>query len=150
MVAICDFNGIGRTSVFGSNCFRFCTCLVLDCQSRKHSHSWILFRVGFHHLHVLLCLIWASRCVSLVLLCLSPSPLSKLFFLLFSFLVSSFCATLAQVAVLNPFFTPFLLMFAGLVAAPSTMPKFWRVCLPLSLSLSPSCTYYYLVMDVPS
>lgn len=56
----------------------------------------------------------------------------------FGQVVASFCSTLAQVAVLNPFFTPFLLMFAGLVASPKTMPKFWRVCFySLSPSLSP-------------
>jgi len=44
----------------------------------------------------------------------------------FGQVVASFCSTLAQVAVLNPFFTPFLLMFAGLVASPRTMTKFWR------------------------
>lgn len=47
----------------------------------------------------------------------------------------SFCSTLAQVAVLNPFFTPFLLMFAGLVQTPKQMPGFWRVCRKYYISL---------------
>ena len=42
------------------------------------------------------------------------------------FVYRSFCASVAQAAVLNPFFTPFLILFAGVLIPPKSLPGFWR------------------------
>ncbi len=42
------------------------------------------------------------------------------------FPLRSFCGTVAQAAVLNPFFTPFLILFAGVLIPPQTMTGFWK------------------------
>jgi ABC-type multidrug transport system ATPase subunit/ABC-type multidrug transport system permease subunit len=44
----------------------------------------------------------------------------------FGQVVASFCGSVAQAAVLNPFFTPFLILFAGVLVPPNTMPGFWK------------------------
>ncbi|KAJ3034459.1 hypothetical protein HDV00_005010 [Rhizophlyctis rosea] len=41
--------------------------------------------------------------------------------------VAAGCSTLVQAAVMNPFFTSFLVLFAGVLAPPQTLVKFWRV-----------------------
>ena len=50
-----------------------------------------------------------------------------LFSISFGQLVASLCATIVQASILNPFFTPLFILFAGILAPPSALPKFWRV-----------------------
>jgi len=40
--------------------------------------------------------------------------------------IAAFCATLVQASTLNPFFTPILILFAGVLVPPASMPGFWR------------------------
>ncbi|OZJ04704.1 hypothetical protein BZG36_02532 [Bifiguratus adelaidae] len=42
------------------------------------------------------------------------------------FLIAAFSTTQTMAAVLNPFFTSILILFAGIVQPPSLMPAFWR------------------------
>jgi len=44
----------------------------------------------------------------------------------FGQVIASFCGSVAQAAVLNPFFTPFLILFAGVLIPPKSLPHFWK------------------------
>eukprot|EP00026_Physarum_polycephalum_P000540 Phypoly_transcript_00541.p1 GENE.Phypoly_transcript_00541~~Phypoly_transcript_00541.p1 ORF type:complete len:1444 (+),score=259.70 Phypoly_transcript_00541:181-4512(+) len=44
----------------------------------------------------------------------------------FGQVIAAFCGTVAQAAVLNPFFTPFLIVFAGVLIQPKSLPHFWK------------------------
>jgi ABC-type multidrug transport system permease subunit/ABC-type multidrug transport system ATPase subunit len=52
------------------------------------------------------------------------------FFLFYSvslgFVIAAFSSTPPMAAVINPFFTSILILFAGIVQPPSSMPYFWR------------------------
>jgi hypothetical protein len=41
------------------------------------------------------------------------------------FMIASFSTTPTMAAVINPFFTSILILFAGIVQPPSAMPTFW-------------------------
>jgi len=41
--------------------------------------------------------------------------------------IAAACSTLVQAAVMNPFFTSFLILFAGVFSPPESLIKFWRV-----------------------
>ncbi|KAJ3284582.1 hypothetical protein HK104_009867 [Borealophlyctis nickersoniae] len=40
--------------------------------------------------------------------------------------IAAACSTLVQAAVMNPFFTSFLILFAGVLTPPESLVKFWR------------------------
>ncbi|KAI8876069.1 hypothetical protein K501DRAFT_201265, partial [Backusella circina FSU 941] len=61
-------------------------------------------RVGFFYIHFIM------------FLCYSVS---------FGFVIAAFSATPPMAAVINPFFTSILILFAGIVQPPSAMPVFW-------------------------
>ncbi|KAI7904280.1 ABC-2 type transporter-domain-containing protein [Cokeromyces recurvatus] len=61
-------------------------------------------RIGFFYIHFIMFLFYS---VSL------------------GFTIAAFSATPPMAAVINPFFTSFLILFAGIMQPPSAMPRFW-------------------------
>ncbi len=92
---------------------------LLDSGSQLYSSEWVLLLLDICELYALLRVVRSIDCVSNLL------TLVKISY----FFIRAFCATLVQASVLNPFFTPILILFAGVLVPPQAMPGFWRAWL---------------------
>ncbi|KAI9282778.1 ABC-2 type transporter-domain-containing protein [Sporodiniella umbellata] len=84
--------------IFFSTIFLFCFYWTAGLQTESD-------RVGFFYIHFVIFLFYS---VSL------------------GFTIAAFSSTPPMAAVINPFFTSILILFAGIMQPPSSMPGFWR------------------------
>ncbi|KAI8376507.1 ABC-2 type transporter-domain-containing protein [Radiomyces spectabilis] len=84
--------------IFLSTIFLFCFYWTAGLQN-------VSDRIGFFYIHFIVFLLYS---VSL------------------GFMIAAFSSTPPMAAVINPFFTSILILFAGIMQPPSAMPYFWR------------------------
>jgi ABC-type multidrug transport system permease subunit len=84
--------------IFFATIFLFCFYWTAGLQNESE-------RVGFFYIHFMIFLFYSVT---------------------LGFMIAAFSATPPMAAVINPFFTAILLLFAGIVQPPAGMPYFWR------------------------